>query len=138
MDTSKLRRHHSEILAVVGQIAPLCVPEKLDRATGDRLRKLLVDLSARIGSHLTSEDKVLYPKLSASKKPDVASTASRFAQEMGTIGGVFRDYMGKYPTGEAISKDPAKFSSDTKALFSALGNRIGREEKELYPLADAE
>lgn len=137
MFTSNLRRHHAEILGIVGQIVPMLKPQ-IDIKSAEQLRKLLVELSARVATHLTSEDKVLYPKLVGSKNAKASSTATRFSTEMGTIGVALKEYLGKYPTPETIAKDGAKFSSDTKAIFGALGNRIEREEKELYPLADAE
>ncbi len=138
MDTAHFRRQHGEILAVVGLIVPhLSKPTSIDRKVGDQLRKHLVDLSARIGSHLTSEDKVLYPTLTKNPASPVAVTATRFADEMGTIGAAFKQYLSQYPTGEAISTNAGKFAKDTQAIIAALGNRIQREEKELYPLADA-
>lgn len=137
MRTLQLRQQHQELLRVVEQIVPLLKPESLDQARGDALRKLLLELTGKLNMHLAAEDRVLYPELVASTQARVAATASRFAKEMGHIGGAYKEYLARYPNGSALAKDPKAFCTDTAAVFGQLGQRIQREEAELYPLADS-
>lgn len=137
MHTSSLRQQHQDLLHIVGQIFPLLNPKLIDNAQGDRLRKLLLELTGKLNMHLAAEDKILYPKLASSNQPSLAATANQFAKEMGSIGLSYKEYMTKYPNGATIFKNANSFCADTSAIFSALGTRIKREESELYPMADS-
>ncbi len=137
MRTMHLRQQHQDLLRIVGQIVPLLKPDTLDQTHGDALRKLLLELTGKLNMHLAAEDKVLYPELAASTQARVSATAAQFAKEMGHIGGAYKEYLGKYPNGTAISNQAKAFCADTSAVFTLLGKRIQREESELYPLADS-
>ena len=55
---------------------------------------------------------------------------------MGGIKTAFTGYIGKYNTPAAIAAKPAGFISDTQGIVKALGERIRKEEGELYPAFD--
>ncbi|MCG2712263.1 MAG: hypothetical protein L6416_08090 [Candidatus Omnitrophica bacterium] len=42
----------------------------------------------------------------------------------------------KWPVGGAIENDAVEFIRETQSLLAALGNRVDRENKDLYPLLD--
>lgn len=131
--TDKFRSQHNEILLAAGEIT-----KKLDTATDAMvLRKLLSNLAGKINFHLAMEDKALYPRLMERKNSSTNLLASKFMQEMGGLGQVFAEYNSKWQA-SAIRSDPAGFSTETRKVFSALANRIARENSELYPLADNE
>jgi hypothetical protein len=81
------------------------------------------------------EDQALYPRLMERKDSDAKEMATRFMTEMGGLGKAFTTYNDKWQV-SAIRNDPAGFASETQTVFGALSKRIGRENAELYPLAD--
>ena len=112
------------------------IPSSVDAAVSDKLRKALVELSARVTVHLASEDQVVYPRLIKAADQNVSTIAKRFADEMGGIGDAFKVYLSHWRNAVAIAARARTFASETKQIASALGTRIDREERELYPLLD--
>jgi len=136
MDISRLTEQHREIEEIVQDILQLAKPAAPTLEAGGKARARLVDLSGKVGVHLITEDKVLYPSLLAAKDPAVVAATKRFVDEMGGIAEAFKQYLRDWPTGATIHSQSEKFRSDTEKLFSALAGRIRREESELYKLAE--
>lgn len=134
MKTQMLRDEHVELLALAGKIPPLL--ETTGTGHGTALRETLVQINARLGLHLALEDKDVYPALAQSNRPEVASVAKRFIEEMGGIGAAFKDYLKKYPNAATIESQWNAFKAETMGVLKVIGSRIEREEKELYPLVD--
>lgn len=135
MKTDSFKTQHKEIADLVGQVEKMLDPASVT-VKADEIRTLLVTLSGKLSVHLAMEDKVLYPAMINSSNATAKSTAEKFATEMGTIGGVFKGYTDKWKTGAAIKADAAGFITDTKGLFTALKDRVVREERDLYTLAE--
>lgn len=137
MYTDNLRKQHGEILEIANEIQGILRrPSAVDAVAGDKLRKALVELSARVTVHLATEDRVIYPRMMTDSDPKISGTAKRFADEMGGIGEAFKAYLSHWRSGAAIAADVNRFADETKHVVSALGARIQREERELYPLVD--
>ena len=137
MHTDNLRKPHREILQIVsGMQALMRIPSSVDAAVSDKLRKALVELSARVTVHLAAEDQVVYPRLIKDTDQKISTIAKQFADEMGGIGDVFKAYLSHGRNAAAIAADVRTFAVETKQIASALGTRIDREERELYPLPD--
>lgn len=100
-------------------------------------RRLLSRLSGILRVHLAMEDQALYPRLAQHADEKLRTLASRYAEEMGSIQADFTDYLSRWPSRGAIAKDPEGFMKETRAVFTALRERIDREDEELYPLVDA-
>ena len=130
--TDNFRRQHQELLTMVGEIAGRVKAEPGD-ARG--LRNLLSALAGKLTVHLAMEDKALYPRLAEAKVESSRGIARAFQQEMGGLAQAFADYNQKWQTA-AIAADQGGFARETRAVFGAIGRRIGRENLELYPLAD--
>jgi hemerythrin HHE cation binding domain-containing protein len=130
--TDNFRRQHQELLAMVGEVAG-----KLKAEPGDArgLRNLLSALAGKLTVHLAMEDKALYPRLAEAKVESARGLARSFQQEMGGLAQTFANYNQKWQA-DAIKGDPGGFARETHAVFAAIGRRIGRENEELYPLAD--
>ncbi|MCB9495647.1 MAG: hemerythrin domain-containing protein [Fibrobacteria bacterium] len=138
MHTGMLRQQHHEILAIVNEMRRhLLAPQRMTAAVADGLRANLVALSGKVTVHLSVEDKGLYPRLLASQGTSAAETAQRFSEEMGHIGSSFKEFLGHWPSGEHILREPVKFVDECATIFQVLSHRIEREEKELYALADS-
>jgi hemerythrin-like domain-containing protein len=127
-------KQHAELLGIAGQIS-----EKLNIEAIENDIKSIVDLltvfSLKLFFHLSMEDKVLYPNILNSPVDGARETAQKFIEEMGGISETFKTYRDKWSTSLAIQANPDRFISETNSLLTALGNRISREEKELYILA---
>jgi hypothetical protein len=133
--TDRYRQQHAEIMTLATQLSKRLSPATLvDEAA--EVRKLLGDLAAKIVVHLAAEDTVLYPKLFNSKNSATQALAKRFANEMGLIAQTFRAYVTRWATETAIRSKPEDFAKESQAIIKALGERIRRENTELYPLAD--
>ncbi len=133
--TDKFRRQHGELLNVVKSMAALLDADLL-RKDATEVRHLLSVLHGKLSVHLVMEDKSLYPRLLNHHDGQIRDTTQRFVDEMGTLAGVFKGYVSKWPTPSAIQADPAAFIAETSTVFEALGNRIKRENNELYVMAD--
>jgi glycine/D-amino acid oxidase-like deaminating enzyme len=133
--TDNFRKQHGELLNVAKSMAKLLDAERL-KQDATEVRRLLSVLHGKLSVHLVMEDKSLYPRLLNHHDAEIRATTQRFIDEMGTLAGVFKGYVGKWPTPSAIQADPAAFVAETTAVFEALGGRIRRENEELYVLAD--
>jgi len=130
--TDNFRTQHTEILAVVGEINDLLGRPQPDATA---LRKQLSVLAGKVNFHLAMEDKALYPRLLQRKGTPAETLAARFMSEMGGLANVFADYNAKWQV-SAIRADVPAFSSDTRKVLGALAQRIARETRDLYPVAD--
>lgn len=129
--TDKFRVQHNDILKLAGEITG----ELNASADAAKVRKLLSNMAGKINFHLAMEDKALYPRLLEQKDTQVNALATRFMKEMGGLGEVFTAYNSKWQV-SAIRANPSQFTDETRQVFAALTNRIARENRELYPLAD--
>ncbi|WP_427911437.1 hemerythrin domain-containing protein [Ramlibacter sp. MMS24-I3-19] len=130
--TDKFRGQHNEIL----QIAKEMTEQMRGQPDPAALRKLLSNLAGKLSFHLAMEDQALYPRLLGAEDPKVKTMAQQFMTEMGGLGGAFAAYNGKWQVSD-IRANPEGFAEETRAVFAALTQRISRENRELYPLADA-
>lgn len=87
--------------------------------------------------HLFLEDVELYPVLTASTEPDVARTAERYVEEMGSLALDLECFAQHWSCSASIAGNFAEFREAAQDLMLALAVRIERENQQLYPLADA-
>jgi len=135
--TSNFVRQHDDILKVAseigGELETLELNVQAERI--DKILLLLTRLAGKLTAHLTMEDNVLYPKLYEHNKPEVQAKAKEFFNEMGALRSVFETYIDKWMDKSAIENDSQAFIGETQGLFTALQERIDRENHDLYPLA---
>lgn len=136
LKTQNYRDQHDQLLALAGKLAKLLGHSDATFPAAEA-RHLLSEIAGRLTVHLAMEDKHLYPGLLEHADPQVSGTAQRFVDEMGGIATVFKAYLGAWPSAEAIARGAAEFREATQGILQALGNRIQRENGELYPLMDA-
>lgn len=136
MKTDRYRKHHDELLNVVGSIQKYLTVEGVQSSSAD-IRKLLTILAGAVRIHLAFEDRALYPSLLASTNSTISTTAKQFMDEMSGIQGVLEGYLDKYHSVKIIRDNPDDFIDETESLFKVLGERIARENRDFYPLVDA-
>lgn len=132
--TDNYRRQHQELLALAQEVSAQLSPASI-KQNATELRLTLSKLAGKLKIHLVQEDESLYPSLLKSSNAATTATAKRFIDDMGKIADAFTQYYNKWQT-QVLKDDPEGFIRETKGIFSALGGRIDKENKELYPLAD--
>jgi iron-sulfur cluster repair protein YtfE (RIC family) len=129
------RSQHEDLLAVVNELSGL-LGSKTGENAGE-IRHQLSTFAGKVKVHLSMEDQYLYPKLVQSQDVKIRELATGYAQEMGGIRDTLLGYLGRWTTAARIQADPAGFTSETQQLFQVLGQRIQRENNQLYPLLEA-
>lgn len=124
---------HKQILDLVGQLHGLLDENKL-KADSTPAVMILANLTGKIKIHLSVEDKVLYPTIAKSSDEKVKAIATKYMNEMSKITEAYVAYADKWKA-NMIKDNPKEFITETKNIFKVLGERIQKEEKELYPLA---
>lgn len=138
MHTALLRHQHHEIIGIANDMRRhLLAPQRMQASVAESLSTNLQALCDKITSHLSIEDKGIYPKLIQSPNAIVASTAKRFSDEMVGLRAEFCSFRERWASGPAIHADPIHFVDECTTVFHNLTRRIDQEEKELYPLVDA-
>ncbi len=123
-----LIREHLQLASVAADLLRHAEARPIDPASIATTRW---SLSRLLFAHLATEDRVLYPMLRRSADRKTAELADRFATELGGLADTFKGYMLDW-TAERIQRDPDGFERDTRMLYARLGERIRREEAELY------
>lgn len=134
--THRFRSQHSEIATIVQRIeAILASPNWSPRA--QEIRQGFSELSAKLRIHLALEDDVLYPRLARHDDGKVRDMAVRYQTEMGGIREAYEAYLSTWVHSGKLVTDTAGFTSATRGLFTALKDRIHRENTEVYSLVDS-
>ncbi len=134
MEMKSYYEQHSELLAIAGRLSKAIAGKLADIGPAKAAFDIVLELAAKLSTHLAAEDKFLYPKMKT-VAGDAGSVASRLEIEMGHVKTAFGDYRKKWGTVNAIQANGAAFCSDTSGLIAALGKRIDVENRQLYPLA---
>lgn len=133
--TDRFRQQHAALVTLVLELEAMLNPTAIGNDAGP-VRTLLSKILGSLKVHISIEDEVFYPELSASKDAAVAALAKRFSSEMAATAKVIDAYSKKWPTPSVIKAQPAPFIADTRQIISALKDRIKRENNELYAAAD--
>ena len=136
INVTMFRQQHDELLDIASEISSHLTSEGLAKNSG-QVQKLFVRLLGKLSVHLSLEDEWLYPKLLEHSDETVRRTAERFVAEMGGIGQAVTKFKDKWIIStSAIGDDPQGFINEAKRIFTALGQRIEAENKELYRIAE--
>ncbi|MDQ2865416.1 MAG: hemerythrin domain-containing protein [Candidatus Eremiobacteraeota bacterium] len=131
MITSVFRQQHKALLELAAKM-----PAKVAAIHEAEVRAVLFKLTGALRVHLKLEDERLYPMLLAHSLKSVRDMAARFQREMGGLLEAYNAFHAKWSVTGAVSSDPGKFLHHWAEIVNALGLRIGREDNELYALAD--
>ena len=97
----------------------------------------LARLASVLRIHISLGDRQLYPFMIASGQPETAAIARSFQGEICHLGRRFDRFMQRWSTSSAIARDMPQFRCEAEVMFSAIRARLGREKRDLLPLADA-
>lgn len=134
MNIDKFKREHVDLLTSVTALRELVQSGVHEHA--EAILKQLFSMSSVIKLHLAAEDRMLYPALASAADPLVAQTGKQFQSEMGGLAAVYAAFVTRWNLATKIAADPQGFKDDANVVFKALHQRIQRENRELYPLAE--
>lgn len=134
--TDRFRRQHEELVELGGQIFACLVVPSLE-ADPNPVRHLLARFKGKLEIHASMENEALYPRLHAHPDANVRETADRLQAEVGDLYQNVGAYLQRWPTSQSISGNAPDFARETFDVLRALGKRMKREDRELYPLVDA-
>src|SRR5687767_1936473 len=133
--TTTLRAQHAAAEAMIDQIYT-----DIDQYRSDRdafpLTLKLARLAGILRTHFAMEDELLYPLMIESDQREAALTARVFRNELVHIGAQFERFIERWSNSAAIASALRQFEFEAGMLFAALRDRIDREQRDLYPLAD--
>jgi hemerythrin-like domain-containing protein len=133
--TNQLQTQHEACLALVRDIQR---QSRLiaDRASAVEITLLLARLTGILRIHLALEDEILYPALRNSSDPKTAEIGERYWREMGGLADTFLDFVDRWKRADTLLAEQARFRTEAADVFKALADRIDREHREVYPLAE--
>ncbi|HXD38444.1 MAG TPA: hemerythrin domain-containing protein [Rhodanobacter sp.] len=134
MDIDRFRHEHVELFAAVTVLRGLVQRGIVENAGA--IHQKLVMISALIKLHLAAEDRMLYPALLRAADPVVTQTSERFQQEMGGLAAAYVAFAAKWSVTSRIVADPQGFRDAANGVFKVLHERVQRENRELYPMAE--
>ncbi|MBH9553190.1 hemerythrin domain-containing protein [Inhella gelatinilytica] len=133
--TQLFRDQHQELLALATQLES-CLAAFRRSGSASQVRECLSRLLGRLETHLIAEDCFMYPALLNHMHEDLANLAKDFAGEMGGMAGVFVQLGQRWASASSIEAHPEAFESEVTGFLTALRDRIEREDRELYAMAD--
>ncbi|NLT95990.1 MAG: hemerythrin domain-containing protein [Clostridia bacterium] len=133
--TLRFRKQHEEITQLAENLSSFLKPERL-RTEAKTARLILAKLAGVLNIHLAAEDNVLYPNLLNSDDEQIKVMAQKYIAEMSALKNSFNEYLKKWPSPLSLQNNPEQFIEETKQIFEILGQRIQRENDELYTLVD--
>lgn len=134
MNIDKFKQDHLTVLGTISELRALSHAGVAENA--GNIAKKIVMMSSVIKLHLAAEDRMLYPTLAKSAQPNAAEVGKRFQNEMSSIAAVYMEFTGRWNLGAKVAADPQGFKDDANNIFKALFQRIQREDRELYPVAE--
>jgi hypothetical protein len=134
MDIERFKHDHVTVLTAIKTLRELTqagIPQN-----AGAIAKTVVTISSAIKLHLAAENRFLYPALAGSANQRVAEVGKKFQLEMGDIAAAYMEFAGKWNLEGKVATHPEEFRVDANSVFKALHQRIQRENRELYPLAE--
>jgi hemerythrin-like domain-containing protein len=96
----------------------------------------LARLAGILRTHFALEDEILYPTMIESDHRQAAVMARVFRTEHANLANQFERFIGRWSKSAAIAASLRQFEFEAGMFFAALRDRIDRENRELYPLAE--
>ncbi len=133
-EIERLRAEHAALTTLSRFLMEMVTAPRPPRATElAAVRGMLRDTLVR---HLKCEDWALYPRLRATGDAAINRLAKEFVDEMGHLASDFAAYDRRWSDAVALAYWP-DFCAETTGILHALGMRIEREDRDLYPVAEA-
>jgi hypothetical protein len=132
--TRRFRRQHAELQVLAKELIKRAL---VPSANAPELRRLLAQFAGKLRVHAAMETEALYPALLGSTDPETRTRTERLHAELGALYGTFDDFEARWPDAGAIGEHLIRFRIDLVRVMAILGRRMVKENRELYPMADA-
>lgn len=133
--TSGLRAQHDAVEALIDQIFT-DIEQYRSGKDAFPLTMKLARLAGTLRTHFALEDEILYPSMIESDHRQAAVMARVFRTGHSHLASQFERFVDRWSTSAAIAASMRQFEFEAGMLFAALRERIDKENRELYPLAD--
>jgi len=133
--TSRFRRQHRDLSHKASELTKLAMTPGTDATV------ILRSLRRFIGAlrvHSTMETEALYPVLLMHDDASIRDRASELYDELGPLYSLMEDFVLRWPDAPSIDARRIRFRIELTRVLAKLGWRMRKENKELYPMADAE
>jgi hypothetical protein len=133
--TRRFTEQHAELTRLGSALLGL-LDTRVLAADPSAARSALAVFSGKLRVHAAMEGEALYPRLLASRDPEVAAKARELLDEVGSLYDEFFAFRERWSASEDIQKAPEDFCRETMLLLRRLQRRMKREAQELYPLVE--
>ena len=133
--TENFRRQHTELAAILSQLAAWLEPKVL-QSDASEVRRLLISFAAKLKIHHSLEDDYLYPRLVECPDQTMSTIARRCQQELCGTSKKCMEYTERWKSPGKIEASPIEFITQTRQVISDLRTRISREDNDLYEAFD--
>lgn len=130
----RLRAEHAALSVLSESLAALVAADT--PASLRAIEAARADLRDSLTCHLKCEDWALYPRLLASGDERLRGLAAGFVADMGDVAERFTAYDRGWNSARILA-DWKGFGAETRTMLALLDERIEREERDLYPRAEA-
>ena len=133
--TTSLRAQHDAAEAMIDHIFHDLAAYRSDRDAFPLTLKL-ARLAGILRTHFALEEEVLYPTMIESDHREAAVMARVFRSDHGNVANQFERFIERWSKSDAIAASLRQFEYEAGMLFAALRERMDRENRVLYPLAE--
>ena len=133
--TALLRAQHDSAEALLEEFSADLARFRSD-ADAYPLSLKLARLAGTLRTHFAIEAEALYPPMIESDHREAAVMARVYRDEIGHLGVRFDRFMERWSSSQSIARACRQFRFEAGMLFAALRDRIHRENRDLFPLAE--
>ena len=134
--TTSLRAQHDAAEAMIDLIFHDIAAYRSDRDAYPLTLKL-ARLAGILRTHFALEGEILYPTMIESDHREAAVMARVFRSDHDNLANQFERFIDRWGKSDAIAASLRQFEFEAGMLFAALRERMDRENRVLYPLAEA-
>lgn len=130
---AQFESEHEELLAILCEVF-LELDVELLQKSGSAVLKQLEKLQDLLTNHLSMEDKIIYPAISANESSEMRNVARLLQDDFGELGALYGSFSKDWSTPAKIEEQPQVFANDAQILLALLTKRIHRENELLLPI----
>lgn len=133
--TKTFRRQHRELQKLANDLSKASLTSAYD---AERIQVALRRFIGKLRVHAAMETEALYPILLEHDDPSIRARAEHLHEELGPLYGLMEDFVARWSTAAEIDARRIRFRIELVRVLARLGWRMMKENRELYPMADAE
>ena len=133
--THTFRRQHRELRRLAQELSTASLSSTFD---ADRIHVALRRFIGKLRVHAAMETEALYPILLSHADDEIRRRAEDLHEELGPLYGLMEDFVARWNRTELIDARRIRFRIELVRVLARLGWRMMKENRELYPMADAE